>query len=139
MEDYAAQIGAQVQEHLDAVKSQVTPKLLEEIFQYHPADDYRKKLHDACNGAVLRFAIEALPDPLTGVALISPERLAAECSDVFARLLKPCLALNRAELSLRSAVYYAEMGNLPVMIMDLQIARMLVNQAIVYESLGISL
>ncbi len=113
-----------------------TPELLAEIFKYHPpTTEERKQKHEACNKATMDFALACIEPG--GSALAA----AAECLKAFEPLVRPGLSLNRADSFLQSAAMYASVPNpnYECMVQDCQFARMLINQAITYESLGIEL
>jgi hypothetical protein len=115
-----------------------TPELLAEIFKYHPpTTEERKQKHEACNKATMDFAAACVPDGTEYREWLSTSK--ETCLSSLAALVKPSIFLNRAEKELEYARQYAWAENTFEAIMCVQVARMLINQAITYESLGIEL
>jgi hypothetical protein len=121
-----------------------TPELLSEIFKYHPpTTDERKQKHETCNRVTMEFAICCVPEDAASATWtgLRPGLKKAQqiCLETLAKLVQPSVFLERAGRELDSALLYAVDGLTTEAIMSVQVARMLINQAITYESLGINL
>lgn len=115
-----------------------TPELLAEIFKYHPpTTEERKQKHEACNKATMDFALTCIPgEPETQQGLISSKEA---CIKELSKLVRPGVFLERSMKELAAAALHATDGEIADAIMRIQVARMLINQAITYESLRIEL
>lgn len=115
-----------------------TPELLAEIFKYHPpTTEERKQKHEACNKATMEFAAACVPDGIEYREWLSTSK--ETCLEALLDLVKPSVFLDRASRELDSACLYARDEKTSEAVMCVQVARMLINQAITYESLGIEL
>lgn len=118
--------------------TQFTPEILAEIFKYHPpTTEERKRKHEAVNLATMEFAKACVPGaPEDQKGLISSKEA---CLEILTGLVQSSVFLARAGRELDSACLYARDGHTTEAVMCVQVARMLINQAITYESLGISI